>query len=82
MTASLRIELAPWRVPNYIVAKMPDRPGQGGFEGPKWLLSETDVATLAAQCDTFRRDAFAKAGFADPLSSAAASYDFPRERIR
>ena len=63
----MNIELAPWRVPNYILGVMPPRPRQEGFiESPKWKISELDPITLAVQCDKFRVEVFKKAGKADP----------------
>ena len=56
------VELLPFRVPNYVIQKMPVRPRQEGFhEAPKYHLSELDYAVLVQLCDEFREGVFAKA---------------------
>lgn len=65
----MTIKLRPWTTPNFIIGEVAARPRQEGFNPdavPKWALAEVDAVTLAAQCDAFRAEVFAKAGKADP----------------
>lgn len=65
--ADVKVELQPWLVPNFVIAKMPPRPKQDGIhESPKWALSDVDPETLAKMCRDFRVEVFRKAGKADP----------------
>jgi len=61
------VELLPFRVPNYVIQKMPVRPRQEGFhEAPKYHLSELDTETLISLCDQFKVAVLIKAGQPDP----------------
>ena len=58
-----KVELQPFRVPNYVLQKMPARPRQEGYhETPKYHLSELDKATLIALCNEFTAAVLEKAG--------------------
>lgn len=63
----MKVELKPWLVPNYVIAKMPPREKQDGFKNaPHWHLSEVDADTLVDQCNKFRAEIFRIANKPDP----------------
>ena len=67
MTITKELELVPFSIPNFVIAKMPPRPRQEGMaESPKFNLSEVSSEELAKLCDQFRRDIFQKANKRDP----------------
>ena len=56
------IQLLPFRVPNYVIQKVPVRPRQDGYhEAPKYHLSELSEETLMAMCAEFQVAVLAKA---------------------
>jgi len=64
----MTIELQPFTTPNFVIGKMPPRPGQDGLQDPpKWALSEVDATTLSVMCHAFRAEVFKKAGKKDPM---------------
>jgi hypothetical protein len=57
------IELQPFTVPNFVLAKAEPAPRQNGImEVQKFHLSELSEETLNALCDEFREQVFKKAG--------------------
>ena len=58
--------------PNFVIAEMPPRPRQEGFqEAPSWPLAEVDAETLDQMWDEFRAGIFRKAGKSDPRQNAS-----------
>lgn len=72
MEATLKIELQPFKVPDFVLAV--EKPGLRE-EGISWAqsypLSDLDVETLEALCDAFRVEVFRKAGKQMPPSQGA-----------
>lgn len=65
----MKIDLQPFTTPNF--ARMSSKPGlrQEGFTvTPAFPLADIPADDLAALCDQFRADVFAKAGKQDPAS--------------
>jgi len=63
----INIEIKPFIVPNFVVAKTKTRLQQEGFvSSPSWPLSEVDPEILDELCEQFRLDVFRKAGVQDP----------------
>ena len=63
----MKLELQPFRTPNYVLAKAKIGLRQDGFtEGPKWALKEVPADILAVMCDQFRKEIFLKAKQDDP----------------
>jgi hypothetical protein len=63
----MKIDLLPFTIPNFV--RMASKPGlrQEGFkESPAFPLADVPAEDLAALCDQFRADVFAKAGKPDP----------------
>ena len=68
----MTLELLPFSVPNYVIAKMPPRPRQDGLtEAPKFPLENITADELAKMCGDFRAAVFAKAGKEDPEEARA-----------
>lgn len=66
----MNIELNPWIIPNFVTLKMPPGKKQDGFKpAPAIPIESLDVKELAAQCDRFRADVFAKANKKDPAAT-------------
>lgn len=70
----VRLKLQPMSVPNFVIAMMPSRERQEGMaEAPKFHLRDLEPETLAALCDEFRSNVFAKAGKQDPAMPQGAA---------
>ena len=79
----MKIELNPFIVPNFVMAKLPLRPWQEGFhEGPTWALSEVDASDLGQLCDQFRDEVFRKAGKTDTSKWSDEVVEFNRQATR
>lgn len=61
---TIKLELLPFSVPNYVIVKMP--PTETFTESPKFHLKDLEPDTLAKLCEEFRRNVFAKAEKKDP----------------
>jgi len=60
------IKLKPFLVPNFAIVETSARPREEGFqESPAIPLADLSADTLAAMCDQFRQDVFAKARKSD-----------------
>lgn len=63
----IEIELLPFSVPNFVIAKTEPKPCQEGFsEAPKFHLREVSETALSDLCDAFRASVFSKAEKFDP----------------
>ena len=61
MPITKEVELMPFRVPNYVLAKMPAGLKQDGLKyAPQYALHELDDKTLNMLCDEFRAAVFKK----------------------
>lgn len=64
----MKVELLPFTTPNYVIQKMPAGNRQDGYrESPKYHLRDVPAEDLAALCDQFHAEIFAKADKADPV---------------
>lgn len=63
----MNVKFRPWIAPNYAQMEMPPRPRQEGWQDRGSVhVRDIPVEDLAALCDQFRADVFAKAGQEDP----------------
>lgn len=66
----MKVDIAPFTVPNFVGTIRPARPRQEGFftvpDGHKMRLSDLDEETLDELCQEFRANVFRKAGKEDP----------------
>lgn len=62
MKATLKVELKPFRVPSFVLAKTDGKREEGFKEDPKYPLSDLDPQTLESLCEQFTREVFRKAG--------------------
>lgn len=63
MSVHIKVKLRPFTVPNFVSHETP--PGylmERSQEGPKSALKDLDEETLAALCEEFTENVFAKAG--------------------
>ncbi len=64
---TLKMDVNPWIVPNFVSLRMPPGKRQDGWTpAPGLPLSEVDPRTLADMCAAFRAEIFRKAGKMDP----------------
>lgn len=67
MKAVLKVELQPFKVPNFVLAAQKRGVRAEGVTGEtSYPLSDLDVETLEALCDEFRMEVFMKAGKEPP----------------
>lgn len=67
MKVKIDIELQPFTVPNYVLAKESPQPRENGFqEGRKFHISELNRDTLWRLCEDFRDEVFKKANVQQP----------------
>ena len=63
MNITTKVELQPFRTPNYVLTKISPKPREEGFkENPKYHLSELDEETLQELCAAFICEVYEKAG--------------------
>lgn len=67
MKATLKVELKPFQVPNFVLAAEKTSSREDGFnKGVSYPLSDLDPYTLDALCNQFRNEVFKKAGKRQP----------------
>lgn len=68
MKVTIETELQPFSVPNFVLLadSKPDKRQDGFNRKQSIALADLTPSALAAMCDQFRADAFAKAGMTDP----------------
>lgn len=67
MKASIKVDLQPFSVPNFVLTHQEARPRQEGItETVKFALSELDADTLERLCQDFRKAVFEKASIPMP----------------
>lgn len=66
--ASIKVDLCPWSVPNFVRLRTPARPRQEGIkpDSEGLPLSVVPVEALVQLCEEFRAEVFRKAGKPDP----------------
>jgi hypothetical protein len=64
----MKIQLQPFRTPNFALAVMPpSKRGDGFVQAPSYPLRDLDASELSDMCDAFRAEVFEKARKADPM---------------